>query len=284
MSTISTLQQMAQSGAILPEASTNFEAFYQASAEGSWCRASLDELVAGAHATEINDRFFKQLAFGTGGLRGRTIGRVVTSAEKGTPGALGAPEHPCVGSNAMNDFNVEKAIRGLCRYLCVQFPDIRPAVVLAHDTRHFSRHFAELCAKVANNEGVDAHLFSAERSTPQLSYTVRLLNAQAGVMITASHNPPHDNGFKAYFDDGGQVVEPHATNIVQEVNRTMPSGAVTPVNGATTRILGDAEDKAYLDALATLVLDAPMFQQQAPSTRWRLWCSTHRCFSSRRLH
>jgi phosphoglucomutase len=226
--------------------------------------ASIEELVRLAAWPELNDRFFRTLAFGTGGLRGRTIGKIVTQAEAGTPQALGRPEFPCVGTNAMNYFNISRATQGLVAYLkdhCAagNLPG-RPKLCIAHDTRHFSRAFAELCAKVAVENGCDALLFDAPRSTPELSFAVRHTGADAGVVLTASHNPPHDNGFKCYFSDGAQVVEPHATGIIKKVN-AIESDAYTPVpesERGTLTAMGADIDEAYMDRLETLLLNPAM--------------------------
>ena len=94
----------------------------------------------------------------------------------------------------------------------------KPKIVIAHDPRFFSREFAELAAKVASENGCDAFVFEGPRSVPELSFAVRYLKASAGVVITASHNPPHDNGYKVYFSDGAQVIEPHASGIIAKVN------------------------------------------------------------------
>ena len=171
---------------------------------------------------ELNDRFYKTLAFGTGGLRGRTIGKIVTDAERGTPDELGRPEFPCVGTNAMNFYNISRATQGLVAYLHDWFLNERTA--RQAEDRHRARYaaflaeFAELAARVAAENGCDACVFDGPRSTPQLSFAVRQLRASAGIVITASHNPPHDNGYKVYFDDGAQVVEPHASGIIAKVN------------------------------------------------------------------
>lgn len=252
------------SGQLFEAAAKNFNDTYQATLPNSWQRAALQELLDQDCFTEINDRFFKTLAFGTGGLRGRTIGKYVTKAELGTPNQLGRPEHACLGSNAMNDANVERATRGLCLYLKKTFPSFQPSLVIAHDTRHFSRHFAELAAQIATNEGVNAWLFPEERSTPQLSFTICHLNAQAGIMITASHNPPYDNGFKAYFDDGAQLVEPHTSKIIAEVNHLNATGDTTPKDGAKIQILDHKADASYWGALETLVLNRSTLAAQAP--------------------
>jgi len=231
--------------------------------------ASIEELVERSAWPELNDRFFRTLAFGTGGLRGRTIGKIVTKAEAGSPQPLDRPEFPCVGTNAMNYFNISRAVQGLIaylkEYLAANGRDARPRLCIAHDTRHFSRPFAELCAKVAVENGCDAFLFEGPRSTPELSFAVRYTGSDAGVVITASHNPNHDNGFKCYFDDGAQVVEPHATGIIKKVN-AIESDAYTPLpesERGTLHVLGADLDGAFMDRLETLVLDPGMVRAQS---------------------
>src|SRR5256886_10146008 len=183
---------------------------------------SVNELVDAAKWQELNDRFYQTLAFGTGGLRGRTIGKIVTAAERGNAGADERPEFPCVGTNALNFFNINRATRGLVAYLqdwnAREGSSAKPKIVIAHDPRFFSKEFAELAAKVAAENGCDAFVFDRPRSVPELSFAVRHLHASAGAVITASHNPPHDNGFKVYFRDGAQVIEPHASGIIARVN------------------------------------------------------------------
>ena len=183
---------------------------------------SVKELVDAAQWQELNDRFYQRLAFGTGGLRGRTIGKIVTTAERGNAREGERPEFPCVGTNAMNFFNINRATRGLVAYLHDRNRRegilTKPKIVIAHDPRFFSKEFAELAAKVAAENGCDAFVFDSPRSVPELSFTVRHLHASAGIVITASHNPPHDNGYKVYFGDGAQVIEPHANGIIAKVN------------------------------------------------------------------
>ena len=222
---------------------------------------SVAELVAAGAWAELNDRFFKTLAFGTGGLRGRTIGKIVTAAELGTPQALGRPEFPCVGTNAMNYFNISRATQGLVAYLKEWFTrenrSGKPKIAIAYDSRHFSRDFAELAARVASENGVDVVLFTQPRSTPELSFAVRYTNATAGIVLTASHNPPHDNGYKCYFEDGGQVVEPHASGIIAKVNAVESDayeGLPADQRGVVENVLGEI-DEAYMARLQTLVLD-----------------------------
>jgi phosphoglucomutase len=228
---------------------------------------SVRQLAEGGQWVEIVDRFWRTLAFGTGGLRGRTIGRVVTAGERGQAKDGQRPESPCVGTNAMNYFNISRAAQGLAGY-CHEWFRLqklpgRPKIVIAHDTRYFSREFAELVAKVAVELGCDAGLFEGPRSTPELSFDVRHTGATAGVVITASHNPPHDNGFKCYFADGAQVVEPHASAIVARVN-ALSSDVYTPVPKAKRGkliALGKEIDQAYMDRLETLVLDPAMVRK-----------------------
>src|SRR6266568_9078255 len=182
----------------------------------------VNELVAADAWPELNDRFYKTLEFGTGGLRGRTIGKIVTTAERGNAGEDERPQFPCVGTNAMNFFNINRATQGLVAYAKEWHTQnkiaARPKIVVAHDTRFFSEEFTGLTAKVAAENGCDAYIFDGPRSTPELSFAVRHLNATAGIVITASHNPPHDNGYKVYFADGAQVIEPHAGGIIAKVN------------------------------------------------------------------
>ncbi|MGI8481649.1 MAG: phospho-sugar mutase, partial [Chthoniobacterales bacterium] len=183
---------------------------------------SVRELVSRAEWNELNDRFYRTLAFGTGGLRGRTIGKIVTTAERGSADRSAPPQFPCVGTNAMNFYNISRATEGLVAYVHGWLEKGgfagKPKIVIAYDTRHFSREFAALAARVAAENGCDAFVFDSPRSTPELSFAVRQLRADAGIVITASHNPSHDNGYKVYFSDGAQVVEPHASGIIAKVN------------------------------------------------------------------
>jgi phosphoglucomutase len=241
--------------------------------ESDFAARVIGELSQANEWEELNDRFYKTLAFGTGGLRGRTIGKIVTSSERGTPTALGRPEFPCVGTNAMNYFNVGRATRGLVIYIqkwrLGQHVEGRAKIVIAHDTRHFSQEFTRLAAETASANGCDAVVFDGPRSTPELSFAVRYLNADAGIVITASHNPPHDNGYKVYFNDGAQVVEPHASGIIAEVNE--PKGGTGSVPSQKVRddvppkgeivFTGDEIDRAYMERLETLILDRGLIER-----------------------
>ncbi len=228
---------------------------------------SVNELANGCEWPELNDRFYQTLAFGTGGLRGRTIGKIVTSAERGNAREDERPEFPCVGTNAMNFLNINRATRGLVAYLHDwnerQKISTKPKIVIAHDPRFFSKEFAALAAKVAAENGCDASVFDGPRSVPELSFAVRHLHASAGIVITASHNPPYDNGYKVYFSDGAQVIEPHADGIIAKVN-AITTESFTPLpkeqQGKVT-VIGKDIDQAYMRRLETLILDPRMIRE-----------------------
>jgi Phosphomannomutase len=228
---------------------------------------AVSELVDAAEWSELNDRFYQTLAFGTGGLRGRTIGKIVTAVERGHARKDERPEFPCVGTNAMNFFNISRATQGLVAYLhdwnTREKISAKPKLVIAHDPRFFSKEFSELAAKVASENGCDAFVFEGPRSVPELSFAVRYLKANAGVVITASHNPPSDNGYKVYFSDGAQVVEPHASGIIAKVN-AISSEAYKPLSKdrqGTITMLGKDIDEAYMRRLETLVLGPTVIRE-----------------------
>ncbi len=235
--------------------------------------ASVTELAAAGEWSELNDRFFRKLAFGTGGLRSRTIANRVTAAERGSAAEGERPEHPCVGTNALNFYNITRATLGLVRYLKAAHEREgrpgRPSIAVARDTRHFGSQIADLVARVATENGCDVYRFVRPRSTPELSFAVRHLNAGAGIVLTASHNPPPDNGYKVYWNDGAQVVEPHASGIIDEVN-AIPGESYDPVPEAdrgTVTDLGEEVDEAYMARLESLLLDPGMVQSQRESLK-----------------
>ncbi len=252
----SLLTEALEGGKVSAEAAGNIELYLAGTASPVGGEA-ITELLKAGEWQEIDDRFFKTLAFGTGGLRGRTVGKVVTKAEEGKGGPLDRPEHPCVGTATMNFFNLKRAMVGLVTYVRDRYQgEGKPSLVIGHDTRHFSRDFAETCAKVCTDLGCDAYLFEAERATPEISFAIRHLNADSGVCLTASHNPHHDNGFKAYIDDGGQLVEPHATGVIAEVNalKTEAYEALPEDQQGKLTILGAEMDRIYMDKLRTVLL------------------------------
>lgn len=259
-------------GLLLPESCETLREWISAEFLPSWATESLEELVEGASWEELNDRFFKSLEFGTGGMRGRTIGRKVTSLEQRPDAAKGeCPLHAGVGASMMNDFNVVRATIGLYRY-CEEYlkaqggGDKRPRLVIAHDVRHFSKHFSMLTASTWNKLGGEAMVFAGPRSTPQLSFSVRYLHATAGVVVTASHNPPHDNGYKVYFEDGGQVVDPHAEGIIARVEE-VELGEIAnylEIESEDVIIMGEREDDAYFRMLESGILDPDLIRSQKP--------------------
>ena len=266
MSSLSAIQAAGQAGHLLPDTVKNLTAWLGASLP-AWAVSSIDELTVKGAWEELNNRFFRDLEFGTGGIRGRTIAFTPTADETGTPSPQGTPAHAAVGSNILNDFTLTRATIGLFNYTKKFLTESGraevPSLVIAHDVRHFSRHFCELAASAWTKLGGNAYIFEGPRSTPQLSYTVRYLRAHAGVVITASHNPPHDNGFKAYFEDGAQVVSPHDKGIVTEVNTVSLAGLAAYLDKDLSRVvtLGRVADDAYLAVATKAAIDTSVFKK-----------------------
>ncbi len=179
---------------------------------------------------ELNESFYRNLEFGTGGLRG----------------IMG------VGTNRMNKYTVAMATQGLANYVKKCFESVgQLKAAVSHDSRNHSREFAEITAKVLAANGFKVYLFEALRPTPELSFAVRHLGCQTGVMVTASHNPKEYNGYKAYWDDGCQLVAPHDTNVIDEVLKIKGAEDVKMTGGeANIEIIGENVDKVYLDRVA----------------------------------
>lgn len=252
---------------LLPEAARNLRTWLSGGFLTKQSLESLHELLDSGNAEELDNRFYREIAFGTGGLRGRTIGAAATRAEKGEMDATGAPAFPAVGSNMVNEYTLARATLGLYAYAeeyhrseGIAEP---PSLVIAHDVRHFSRFFCELAASVWARKGGRAYIFDGPRSTPHLSFAVRHLKATCGVVITASHNPPHDNGFKAYFADGGQVVPPHDAGIIERVQATpfKGLGEFLKVDLDRVTVLGADLDAAYVDCVVESALDRSAIAQ-----------------------
>ena len=148
-----------------------------------------------SNPADLEESFYKNLEFGTGGLRG----------------IMG------VGTNRMNKYTVGMATQGFANYLKKSFPGEEIKVAIAHDSRNNGRFFAETTANVFASNGIKVYLFESLRPTPELSFTIRTLKCKAGVVCTASHNPKEYNGYKAYWDDGAQLVSPHDKNVIKEV-------------------------------------------------------------------
>jgi phosphoglucomutase len=270
MSLIEKIESAGAAGSLLESTVANLKIWANADFLPEWVGASIAELVEKEEWEELNDRFYQNMAFGTGGIRGRTIGKVPAAAETGTLSPVGTPEHAAVGTNVLNDFNLIRATVGMFRYVEKYLKESGrhdlPRFVIAHDVRHFSRHFCELAASTWCKLGGQALIFEGPRSTPQLSFAVRQFKATCGAVITASHNPPHDNGFKAYFEDGAQVVSPHAEGIVNLVNEVKLEELTQflEIDIAPVIVLGTEADQPYLDLLQEMVVDTEVMQKMAP--------------------
>lgn len=204
-------------------------------------KAAIRKLMDGGESTELIDSFYKDLEFGTGGLRG----------------LLG------VGSNRMNRYTVGAATQGLANYLKQAFPEGGIKVAVAHDSRRMSPEFARLIAEIFAANGIEVYLFSELRPTPELSFAIRQLGCQSGVVVTASHNPPEYNGYKAYWNDGGQVVAPHDKNIITEVNKIKSvddikfSGEGAPIHEILEEI-----DSVYVDRIKSNSVNPDVIARQ----------------------
>ncbi|GAB2947427.1 phospho-sugar mutase [Hymenobacter coalescens] len=204
-------------------------------------KAEIVRLQADGDEESLNDAFYRDLEFGTGGLRG----------------VMG------VGSNRMNRYTLGMATQGLCNYLLQSFPGQEIKVAVAHDSRLNSRAFAQTAAGIFSANGITVYLFEDLRPTPELSYTIRHLGCQSGVVITASHNPKEYNGYKVYWNDGAQVVAPHDKNIIREVNAIQSVDAVKfAADESRINIIGAEVDEAYLSQVAQLSINPAAIQRQ----------------------
>ncbi len=231
-----------------------------------WAIDALGELFTAEQYEEINDRFFRPLAFGTGGMRGRTIGKFIAPSELGKVSEQGTPEHAAAGANNMNDFTVVRATIGLFNYCKNWLNGGTPRLVVAYDVRHFSERFCLLAASLWKKMGGEVFIFDGARSTPQLSFTVRHLKCTAGIVITASHNPSHDNGYKVYFSDGAQVISPHAEGIVNEVSKVswkQVGEYLTPEKDGISIVSQEAE-QAYIESIGDCVVDKNVMAKNMP--------------------
>ncbi|GAA4394447.1 phospho-sugar mutase [Nibrella viscosa] len=188
-------------------------------------KAAIQKMMDSGSSTDLIDSFYKDLEFGTGGLRG-IIG---------------------VGSNRMNRYTVGAATQGLANYLNAAFPNEQIKVAIAHDSRRMSPEFARIVADIFSANGIEVYLFKELRPTPELSFAIRHLGCHSGVVVTASHNPPEYNGYKAYWTDGGQVVAPHDKNIIAEVNKIQSIDDIK-FDGVPERIhmIGEEVDDVYV--------------------------------------
>lgn len=213
-----------------------------------WLNGSYDEatkneireLLKPENRDKLIDAFYKDLEFGTGGLRG----------------IMGA------GTNRMNIYTVGMAAQGLANYVKSVFKDDELKMAIAHDCRKNSRKFAEKVADIFSANGFQVYLFEDLRPTPELSFAIRHLKCQTGIVITASHNPPEYNGFKAYWNDGSQIVPPHDQNVIAEVKRMRVEDVKFDGIKENIHIIGEEIDKAYLDAVKQVSLNPEIIAKQ----------------------
>ncbi|MGA9271140.1 MAG: phospho-sugar mutase, partial [Lutimonas sp.] len=175
---------------------------------------------------ELTDRFYKDLEFGTGGMRG----------------IMGA------GTNRINKYTLGKNTQGLSNYLNKNFPDKQPSVAIAYDCRHNSKTFARSVAEVFSANGIKVYLFEDLRPTPELSYAVRELGCDSGIVLTASHNPPEYNGYKVYFNDGGQIIPPQDGDIIEEINSVKFEDIKFTPDPSLIEIIGEEIDSKFAEA------------------------------------
>ena len=204
-------------------------------------RSAVEAMINNEDKVDLIESFYKDLEFGTGGLRG----------------IMGA------GSNRMNIYTVGMATQGFANYLKINFKDMKQiSVVVCHDCRNNSRLFAETVANIFSANGIKVYLFDDLRPTPECSFAIRHLKAQAGVNITASHNPREYNGYKAYWEDGAQVLAPHDKGIIDEVNKVKVEDVKFEGNKALIEIIGEEIDKIYLDKVKTISIDPQVIKNQ----------------------
>jgi phosphoglucomutase len=204
-------------------------------------KTTIQKLIEENNTTELTDSFYKDLEFGTGGLRG-LIG---------------------VGSNRMNKYTVGAATQGLANYLNKVFKAEKISIAIAYDSRIKSDEFAKVIANIFSANGIEVYLFSSLRPTPELSFAIRLLGCKSGVVVTASHNPKEYNGYKAYWDDGSQVVAPHDKNIITEVNAIKNIKDIK-FKGDSTKIhkIGKEVDEQYIQQILSLSISKKAISRQ----------------------
>ncbi len=204
-------------------------------------QASVRRMLENEDKTDLIECFYKELEFGTGGLRG----------------IMGA------GSNRMNIYTVGMATQGFANYLKKNFADRSDiSVVVCHDCRNNSRQFAETVADIFSANGIKVYLFDDMRPTPECSFAIRHLKCQAGVNVTASHNPREYNGYKAYWEDGAQVLAPHDTGIIDEVNKVTIDDVKFSGNKELIQIIGEDIDKIYLERIKEICIDPEVIKRQ----------------------
>ena len=203
-------------------------------------RKEVQAMLDNPDKTALIDAFYQNLEFGTGGLRG----------------IMGA------GTNRMNKYIVGMATQGFANYILKAFPGKQCSVVVGHDCRNNGRMFAETVADIFSANGIKVYLFESLRPTPEISFAIRELGAQAGVNVTASHNPREYNGYKAYWDDGAQVLSPHDTGIIDEVNKVTINDVKFEGNKELIEIIGGEMDWDYIQAVHEALIDQEVINRQ----------------------
>ncbi|MDF9794842.1 phosphoglucomutase [Catalinimonas alkaloidigena] len=204
-------------------------------------KLTIKKMLQDSNEEELVDAFYKDLEFGTGGLRG----------------VMG------VGSNRINKYTVGMATQGLSNYLLQTYPDKDISVAIAHDSRNNSRYFAQVTADVFSANGIKVYFFDDLRPTPELSFAIRTLNCDSGVVLTASHNPKEYNGYKAYWNDGGQLIAPHDKNVIREVGKIEGINAVKfDKDESKIQVIGKDIDDQYLSMLKGLSLSPEAIERQ----------------------
>ena len=204
-------------------------------------QASVRKMLENPDKSELIDAFYRTLEFGTSGLRG-----------------IMGP-----GTNRMNIYTVGAATQGMANYLLQHFKDRNGiSVAIGHDCRNNSRLFAETAAQIFSANGIKAYLFDAMRPTPEISFAIRHLGCQAGVILTASHNPKEYNGYKAYWDDGAQVLPPHDIGIIEEVGKVGVEDIKFKGNNDLIQIIGEEIDREFLQKIHTLSIDPEVIKRQ----------------------
>lgn len=204
-------------------------------------KAGVKQLLENSDKTELIDAFYRSLEFGTGGLRG-----------------IMGP-----GTNRMNIYTVGAATQGLANYLNKNFKSLNQiSVVVGHDCRNNSRLFAETAANIFSANGIKVYLFEDMRPTPEMSFAIRYLKCQSGIILTASHNPKEYNGYKAYWEDGAQVLAPHDTGIIDEVNKVKAEDIKFTGVPELIQTIGEDIDKIFLDKIQGISIDPEMIRRQ----------------------
>ena len=225
---------------------------YATEEQNEFFRNEIKKLIAENNFTELEDRFYRNLEFGTGGMRGIIGG----------------------GTNRINTYVIKNATQGLANYFIKTFPEKAAknelSAVIAYDSRHYSDVFAEATACIFAANGFKTYLFSSLRPTPELSFAIRELGCDTGVVVTASHNPPQYNGYKAYWNDGAQVIEPHDAGIINEVNKVDSIKIMSPAEAISCGkliMIDDEIDNKYQAMVKSKLFRPELIREKAKEVK-----------------